>query len=318
MVWGGTRLRPYKGLESTEEPIGESWEVSTYPTLPSVISNGSFAGKQLADVIHEAPNEILGKSVNKQYKGELPLLVKFIDAKSDLSIQVHPDDEMAMREHGLKGKSEMWYVIKADESSHLYLGFKKHITPEEYHQRIKDGTIIEVLADHQVKPGDVFSIPAGRIHALCGGIMVAEVQQSSDLTYRIYDYNRPGLDGNPRELHTDLAAKALDYQVLPYYRTEYSQQKNKANSLIESPFFNVRSMNLTRSIHCDMIRYDSFIIAMCLEGDCKIYENISNNEIILKEGNSTLIPASIADFVIQPLSKSTKILNTFIDHSYEK
>ena len=311
MVWGGTRLRPYKGLNPTDELIGESWEVSTYPTLPSVIRNGAYVGKQLASLIHEYPDEILGKSVNKQYKGGLPLLVKFIDARNDLSIQVHPNDEMAMREHGLKGKSEMWYVIKADEGSHLYLGFKKQITPEEYHQRIKDGSITEVLADHEVKPGDVFSIPAGRVHALCGGIMVAEVQQSSDLTYRIYDYNRPGLDGKPRELHTELAAKALDYQVQSNYRTEYKEGKDKAIDIVKSKYFNVRVLNLTKPMHCEMKKYGSFVIAMCMQGECRI--NANTKEIILKEGNSTLIPAVIADYVIEPLSNTVKILDTFID-----
>ena len=202
VVWGGHRLQVYKGLQSTDEPIGESWEVSAVPSSTSIISNGSFAGRDIISVISEYPEDILGKAVNEKYHGQLPLLVKFIDAERDLSIQVHPNDEMAQREHGKMGKSEMWYVIKDDAGSHLYAGFKQEITPEEYQQRIADGTIIDVLADHQVKAGDVFYLPAGRIHAICGGILLAEVQQSSDVTYRIYDYNRPGMDGKPRELHT--------------------------------------------------------------------------------------------------------------------
>lgn len=145
--------------------------------------------------------------------------MKFIDAKRDLSIQVHPNDEMAQRKHGKMGKSEMWYVIKADEGAHLYAGFKQEITPYEYQKRVEDGTITDVLADHQVKAGDVFYLPAGRVHAICGGILLAEVQQSSDVTYRIFDYNRSGMDGKPRELHTELAAKALDYHVIDNYPT---------------------------------------------------------------------------------------------------
>lgn len=314
MVWGGSQLRPYKGLEPSEEPIGESWEVSTYPTLPSVISNGSFADKQLKELIDQYPDDILGKAVNKKYKGQFPLLVKFIDAQTDLSIQVHPNDEMAMREHGMMGKSEMWYVIKADEESHLYLGFKKEITPEEYQQRIKDGTITEVLADHKVKPGDVFSIPAGRIHALCGGIMVAEVQQSSDLTYRIYDYNRLGIDGKPRELHTELAAKALNYRVESNYKLEYQDRINQAINIIDSPHFNVRILYLTEPMHRDLMKYDSFIISMCIKGDCKIRIRKTGDEVILKEGYSTLIPASIADYDVIPLGNHAKILDSYIDN----
>lgn len=228
VIWGGNQLRPYKGLPSSGEPIGESWEVSAVPTSPSIIANGEQKGKDLITVISENPAAILGKKVARKYKDELPLLVKFIDAKRDLSIQVHPNNEMAMREHGKSGKSEMWYVIQADEGAHLYAGFKKEMTPEEYQRRIADDTITEVLADHQVKTGDVFYLPAGRVHAICGGIMLAEVQQSSDVTYRIYDYNRPGMDGKPRELHTELAAKALDYHVVDTIRTAYAEKANKA------------------------------------------------------------------------------------------
>ena len=162
VVWGGNKLRPYKGMEPTTEPIGESWEVSAVPSSTSIISNGCYQGRDLISVISEHPEEILGKAVNEKYQGKLPLLVKFIDAKNDLSIQVHPNDEMAMREHGKMGKSEMWYIIKADEGAHLYAGFKKVITKEEYQQRIANGTITYVLADHQVKTGDVFYLPAGR------------------------------------------------------------------------------------------------------------------------------------------------------------
>lgn len=201
-VWGGRKLRPFKGLEPTDEPIGESWEVSAIPTSVSIVSNGFWKDRDLNSLIEEFPNEILGKKVNERYQGKLPLLVKFLDAKRDLSIQVHPDEEMAQRLYGKRGKSEMWYVIDADADSHLIVGFIREISLEEYYRRIAEGTITEVLAHHKVKPGDAFFIPAGCVHALCGGIMVAEVQQSSDVTYRIYDYNRPGLDGKPRELHT--------------------------------------------------------------------------------------------------------------------
>lgn len=314
VVWGGNQLRPYKGLAPSDEPIGESWEVSAVPTSTSIISNGELKGKDLISAINEQPDAILGKAVNKKYEGKLPLLVKFIDAKRDLSIQVHPNDEMAMREHGKMGKSEMWYVIKADEGAHLYAGFKQEITPYEYQKRVEDGTITEVLADHQVKAGDVFYLPAGRVHAICGGILLAEVQQSSDVTYRIFDYNRPGLDGKPRELHTDLAAQALDYHVEDNYRTEYENSSNKAVQIIDSPYFSVRVMAVSKPFHRDLLKYDSFIITMCIEGDCTIKVRSTGNEILLKEGNSTLIPASIADYDIIPQDEKTRILDAFIDN----
>lgn len=204
-------------------------------------------------------------------------------------------------------KSEMWYIIKADEGAHLYAGFKQKITPYEYQKRVEDGSITEVFADHQVKTGDVFYLPAGRVHAICGGIMLAEVQQSSDVTYRIFDYNRPGMDGKPRELHTELAAKALDYHVEKNYRTEYSEASDKAVQIIDSPYFDVRVMEINQSMHRNLIKYDSFIISMCIAGDCKIRIRSTQDEIILKEGHSTLIPATIADYDVIPLNGTSKV-----------
>lgn len=314
VVWGGSQLRPYKGLEPTDEPIGESWEVSAVPSSTSIISNGEYKGKDLISLINEQPEAILGKKVNEKYSGKLPLLVKFIDAKRDLSIQVHPNDEMAMHEHGKMGKTEMWYVIKADKGAHLYAGFKEELTPQEYQQRIADGSITEVLADHQVKAGDVFYLPSGRIHAICGGVMLAEVQQSSDVTYRIYDYKRPGMDGKLRELHTELAAKALDYHVEDNYRTEYKDVTNKALHIIGTPFFDVRVMEVSKPFHRDLKKYDSFIITMCIEGDCLILVRSTGEKILLKQGNSTLIPAAIADYDIIPQQGTTRILDAFIDN----
>lgn len=301
-------------MTPSDEPIGESWEVSAVPASTSIISNGEWKGKDLISVINEQPDAILGKKVNEKYQGKLPLLVKFIDAKKDLSIQVHPNDEMAQRVHGKMGKSEMWYVIKADAGAHLYAGFKQEITPEEYQKRIADGTITEVLADHKVKAGDVFYLPAGRVHAICGGILLAEVQQSSDVTYRIFDYNRPGMDGKLRELHTELAAKALDYNVVDNYRTDYVESSNKAVQIIDSPYFSVRVMEVSKPFHRDLKKYDSFIITMCIEGDCKIRVRSTGDEIILKRGNSTLIPAAIADYYVIPQQGSTRILDAYINN----
>jgi mannose-6-phosphate isomerase len=314
VVWGGNQLCPYKGLAPSDEPIGESWEVSAVPSSTSIISNGPLAGHDLISVVTQSPDAILGKAVNAKYHGQLPLLVKFIDAKRDLSIQVHPNDEMAQRVHGKMGKSEMWYIIKADPGAHLYAGFKHQITPYEYQKRVEDGTITEVLADHPVKAGDVFYLPAGRVHAICGGIRLVEVQQSSDVTYRIFDYNRPGLDGKPRELHTELAAKAIDFTVYPDYKTEHSDDIDVANILLNTPYFSVKVIEATSSFHRNMVKYDSFIIVMNLKGDCRIRIRSMQDSILLPEGRSCLIPAAIADYDLIPTGSTTKVLEAFINN----
>ncbi|MBR6713763.1 MAG: class I mannose-6-phosphate isomerase, partial [Bacteroidaceae bacterium] len=250
---------------------------------------------------------------------QLPLLVKLIDAHQDLSIQVHPNDEMAMRYHGKKGKTEMWYVIDAEPGSSVLVGFKKKITPLEYGLRVMDGTICDVLARHEVKPGDVFYIPSGRVHAICGGILLAEVQQSSDITYRIFDYDRPGIDGRPRELHTEMAAKAIDYEVQDDYRTHYLEAIGKAVPVINSPYFSIRVTDIVRPLHRDLRKYDSFVISICLQGSCRIEPRTAvgmapTAPVTIRSGFSTLIPAAIADYDIVPLTSETRILETFIDN----
>ena len=314
VVWGGNRLCPFKGLSVSEAPIGESREVSAVPSSPSIIANGEFAGRDLISVINEAPEDILGQAVNERYHGQLPLLVKFIDARRDLSIQVHPNDEMAQREHGKMGKSEMWYIIDAKPGSYLYAGFRQEITPEAYKKHVANGTITEVLARHEVKTGDVFYLPAGRVHAIGAGILLAEVQQSSDVTYRIFDYNRPGMDGRPRELHTEWASQALDYHVESEYRTIYDESINRANLIVDSPYFSVRVTETPGLFHRNLLKYDSFVITMCIEGDCRIRLRATGEEFFLREGWSTLIPAVLADYDVIPQKGSTRFLDAFIDN----
>lgn len=322
VVWGGHRLTEWKSLmdfstpsqpKAIEAPVGESWEVSAVPSSPSIIANGEWKGESLIDIIRRYPRQILGAGVAQRFGNELPLLVKFIDAERDLSIQVHPDDEMARREHNKMGKSEMWYVIDAKPGAYLYAGFKQHLTPEEYNRKVSDGTICDALARHEVHKGDVFYLPAGRVHAICGGILLAEVQQSSDVTYRIFDYNRPGIDGKPRELHTELAAKALNFEVLDDYRTQYSDDAHRANHCIDSPYFNVRVVDVTGSFHRNLLKYDSFIISMCLKGDCILRIRKTQESIILREGYSCLIPAEIADYDVIPVNGSARLLDAYVD-----
>lgn len=309
---GGSKLTRWKGMTVTDH-IGESWEVSAVESSPSVIANGTWAGQTLPEVIAKMPESILGYEVAKRYGGKMPLLVKFINAHKDLSVQVHPDDVMAQREHGKFGKTEMWYVLDAEPGACLYSGFKEELTPSEYKRRVEDGTIVDSLARHKVHTGDVFYIPAGRVHAICNGVLLAEVQQSSNLTYRIYDYKRVGLDGKLRELHTELAAKALSFQVEDEYRTEYSSEENRANLVVESPFFSVRVTEMEEPFHRNLVKYDSFIITMCLNGDCGIKIRSTQEEVLLREGFSCLIPAAIADYDVTPVSRRTKILDAFID-----
>ena len=313
VVWGGDRLCRWKGLPE-QDHVGESWEVSAVESSPSIVANGSWAGKTLPEVVALAPEEILGKAVARRNGGKMPLLVKFIDARNDLSIQVHPNDEMAQREHNKLGKSEMWYVLDAEPGACIYSGFKKKLQADEYKRMVADGTITEALARHEAHAGDVFYIPAGRVHAICSGILLAEIQQSSDVTYRIFDYNRLGLDGKPRELHTAYAAQALNYKVEKKYRTDYAVRNDKANLIMESKFFSARVTEISHEFHRNLLKYDSFIITMCLKGDCVIKVRQTGDEVELKEGWSCMIPAAVADYDIRPLKGSCKVLDAFIDN----
>ena len=292
----------------------EDWTVSAVAGSESIVKNGTWANRPLPEVVSQYPQEILGKQVALQYHNQLPLLTKIIDAKQDLSIQVHPNDEMAQRMHQKMGKSEMWYVLDAQSGSHLYAGFKEKVTPEEYKQRVAEGTITEVLARHEVHAGDIFYLPAGRVHAICGGIRLAEVQQSSDVTYRIFDYNRPGLDGKPRELHTELAAQAIDYEVYPEYRTERQEALNVADKSLDTPYFSIRLIEVTRPFHRNVVKYDSFFILMNLRGNCTIRIRSTNDSVSLLENASCFIPAAISDYDIIPERGSTKVLEAFVNN----
>ena len=292
----------------------EDWTVSAVAGRESIVENGLWTDRALPEVVSQYPQEILGKQVALQYHNQLPLLTKIIDAHLDLSIQVHPNDEMAQREHNKMGKSEMWYVLDAAPLSYLYAGFKVKVTPEEYKQRVADGTITEVLARHEVHAGDIFYLPAGRVHAICGGIKLAEVQQSSDVTYRIYDYNRPGLDGRPRELHTELAAKAIDYEVYPEYRTEHQETMDDRDKCLDTPYFSIRIIEASQPFHRNVVKYDSFFILMNLRGNSIIRIRSTKEEVLLPEGASCLIPAAIADYDIIPEHDTTKVLEAFINN----
>ncbi len=299
----------------------EDWIVSAVPGKESVVENGSLAGSSLSQLAGEHGEALLGKKVVDIYGLQFPLLIKFIDAHDDLSIQVHPNDAIAKERHNSMGKTEMWFIMDAEPGARLYSGFNRQITPDEYEQRVNAGTIMEVLQSHPVHRGDVFFIPSGRVHAICGGIRLAEVQQSSDVTYRIFDYNRPGLDGRPRQLHTEMARDAIDYTFYPTYRTDYLEAINKPVAITESPFFTVKIHNITRAFHRKLYKYDSFIVYTCLNGGLKIKmrDKASAIEVVeLKKGESCVIPASIADLDLMPATEQgmTELLEVYIDNKH--
>ena len=237
----------------------------------------------------------------------MPLLVKFIDAQKDLSIQVHPNDEMAQREHGKMGKSEMWYIIDAKPGSYLYAGFSKSITPEEYKEHIRNNTITDVLARHEVAPGDVFYLPAGRVHAIGAGIFLAEVQQSSDVTYRIYDYKRKDKNGNYRELHTKEAAESINYTVLPNYRTEYQLSQNEGTQVVTCPYFTTAVYDLNEPMTLDYSELDSFVILIAVKGSGTL--SADGKTIPFQMGDTVLLPATTKEVKVEG---TVKFLETYV------
>jgi len=311
MIWGGDKLRQYKAIDTDQKNIGESWELSGVPGNESVVSNGEFAGRTITELIKEYCAELLGRHVYETYGENFPLLIKFIDARDDLSIQVHPDDAMAQSVHGQPfGKTEMWYVVSADKDAHLMSGLSAKITPEEYVSRVENNTITDVLSDYKVQSGDVFFLPAGRIHSIGKGCFIAEIQQTSDLTYRIYDFGRLGLDGKPRELHTELAKDAIDYSVSEDYRTAYTAAQNEDTLLVECEYFKTHLLDLTEPLSVDIKSKDSFMIVICLEGQGELNDS-EGNVVALKQGETVLVPAVINEITFIPQSQ-LKILTSWI------
>ncbi len=307
-IWGGDKIVTFKHLESDLDSVGESWEISGVPGDESVVANGEYKGKTLNEVLAEMKDKLVGADNYKRFGDRFPLLIKFIDARQDLSIQVHPDDETAHRQGKPMGKTEMWYVMDSDENASLKVGLKKKITPEEYAQMVEDDTICDALGNYKVKSGDCFFIPAGRIHAICRGSFIAEIQQTSDVTYRIYDYKRKDKNGNYRQLHTKEAAEAIDYTVLDNYRTEYTPVKNEATPLVSCPLFTTAVYDLTEPMTLDYSELDSFVILIALKGEGTILTS-SGETFSFREGESVLLPAT-TDMV--KVEGTIKFLETFV------
>ena len=309
-LWGGEKIIPFKHLSDSIHNVGESWEISGVNDNESVVANGVYKGMTLTDLVKTFKEELVGESNYARFGNTFPLLIKFIDARQDLSIQVHPSDELAKKRHNSMGKTEMWYVVDAEDGAKLRSGFSKQITPKEYKERIYNSTITEVLQEYDIHKGDVFFLPAGRIHSIGAGAFIAEIQQTSDITYRIFDFNRKDANGKTRELHTELAKDAIDYDVLADYRTEYEPLKDEPVELVACPYFTTSLYDLTESINCDYSELDSFVILICMEGTCLITDN-EGHEISLRAGETTLLPAAVQEISIVP-EGNAKLLETYV------
>ena len=311
-LWGGDKIIPFKHLDETLPNVGESWEVSAVEGSESVVANGADKGHTLPEMVRKYKDELVGEANYARFGNKFPLLIKFIDAKLDLSIQVHPGDELAKKRHNSFGKNEMWYVIAADKGAKLISGFSEEITPKEYKDRVHNGTFAEVLQTCTIEPGDVFYVPAGRVHGIGAGAFVAEIQQTSDITYRIFDYNRKDKDGKSRELHTSQAMDAINFSdVQDDFRTEYERIQNEPVEMVASPYFTTSVYDMTEEITCDYSELDSFVIFICVEGSCRLTDD-NQNEITLRAGETVLLPAAVQEVTIVPEGGRVKLLETYV------
>ena len=310
-LWGGEKIIPFKHLNETLTNVGESWEVSAVDGSESVVSYGSDKGMTLPEMVRHYKEELVGEANYARFGDKFPLLIKFIDAKLDLSIQVHPDDALAKKRHNSFGKNEMWYVISADPGAKLISGFSQEITPKEYKERVHDGTFAQVLQSCPIQPGDVFYVPAGRVHGIGAGAFVAEIQQTSDITYRIYDYNRKDKNGKTRELHTAQAVDAINFaDVQDDFRTSYDRVQNEPVEVVACPYFTTSVYDMTEEITCDYSELDSFVIFICVEGACRLRDN-EDNEITLQAGETVLLSATTQNVTIVP-DQHVKLLETYV------
>lgn len=307
-IWGGDKLRFLgKDLPEGACSIGESWEISMIDRDMSEVASGVYIQTSLDALLNRYPEQILGTKIYNKYGKQFPLLFKFLDAKTDLSIQLHPNDELAQKRHNSFGKTEMWYIMQADENARIILGFKKDSSPEEYLEHLKNKTLPDVLQEFYVKKGDVFFIETGTIHAIGGGILLAEIQQTSDITYRVYDWDRVDEHGNERELHIDLALDAINYQK-KNPKIDYEKTDNASNELIDCPFFTTNFIPLTSTYEVKKTN-ECFLVYICTEGTATLYYD--NDSFEFEKGKTVLIPASMTNFYIKG---TAKLLEVFINN----
>ncbi len=302
-IWGGTSIAPFKGAVAAQTQIGESWEISGVKDCESIVAEGPEAGLTLSELIKAHGESLLGRKVVKRYGTDFPLLVKFIDARQDLSVQVHPNDQQAAARHnGSRGKTEMWYVVNASSDARLYAGFKRRMSAEEYWKSVEDNTIIDVLAEYNVKPGDMFFLPAGCVHSIGAGCLIAEIQETSDITYRIYDFNRRDKDGNLRQLHTELAKDVIDYRPFPGAYVDYDRKLNTSVDLISCEHFTTHLYDLTERTNVGLLPRESFTIIMCLDGGGELVDP-DGISMRISRGTTLLVSASVRNLIAVPDSK---------------
>jgi len=307
-IWGGGKIIPFKNLDITQENVGESWEISGVPGNETLVKDGPYEGKSLNELVSELKEKLVGVENYKRFGNEFPLLIKFIDARQDLSIQVHPTDEIAKKQGKERGKTEMWYLMDSDANATLLCGLKQKITPEEYAAMVENDTIVDAIARYEVKEGDCFFLPAGRIHAIGTGCFLAEIQQTSDVTYRIYDFKRKDKNGNYRQLHTKEAAECINYNVESNYRTDYLPAKNQGVTLVQCPYFCTAVYDLDEPMTLDYSELDSFVILIGLKGEAAITDN-GGNETTLRAGESLLVPATTTELKV---NGTLKFLETYV------
>ena len=309
-IWGGNRLESKFGKIAGELPnIGESWELSGVPGDYSVVSNGYLAGKTLPEIIAMFKEQLVGKKVYKKSGDSFPLLFKLIDANDDLSIQVHPNDEVAAKRHNSLGKTEMWYVLDAEPEAYLIIGFKKNTTKKEYLEALGKGEVENLLQKVPVEAGDVFFIPAGLVHAIGKGVVIAEIQETSDITYRIFDFNRKDDKGNERELHTEQALDVIDFKANKKPKSEYETKLNEEVTLVSCEYFTTNLLELNKKKNFQYAYMETFVVYMCLEGKVEISGGTSN--VWVEKGETVLIPASMKDFTLTP-EGNARLLEVFI------
>lgn len=304
-IWGGEKLKTVLNKPIRSNITGESWEISNVAGDVSVVSNGYFAGKSLNDLINSYPEAFLGKKVFERFGNEFPLLFKYLDAREDLSIQVHPNDALANERHNSFGKTEMWYVLQADANSNLIVGFKEDSNAKEYIENLENKTLLNILDQVEVKQGDVFFLETGTVHAIGAGLVIAEIQQTSDITYRLYDFDRVDASGNQRELHIDLALDAINYKKINTFK-EYEKQINHSNNMVNCPYFTTNFIPLDGRIDVNK-NGDSFTVYMCTEGTVDIGYN--QNSFNYKKGDTILIPAALTHYT---LSGNASLLEIYI------
>ena len=309
-IWGGNRLKTLLNKRYDTKNCGESWEISGVEGNISVVANDFLKGNDLNELMEIYMGDLVGDKVYERFGNEFPLLIKFIDAQDDLSIQVHPNDELSKERHNAFGKTEMWYVLDAAEGALINSGFNQPVDKEKYLEYLENGELIDLLKYDEVKVGDVFFIPAGRVHAIGKGSMVAEIQQTSDVTYRIFDYNRKDDKGNERELHTELALDAIDFSYLDEYKTKYKTELNKSVEIVKCKYFTTNIIELNQPVEKDYSLLDSFVIYINLEGDFEI--ETDEGTVNVGKGETILIPASLEIIKLNPAGEKVKLLEVYI------